>query len=72
MNGFRLLGLWDTSYTAAMEVLYVCVQLCVQSQETWIEAFLESVGVVGEAWRAIQRRFLIAESALNFFSMNLF
>lgn len=35
-------------------------------------SFLERVGVVGEAWGAIQRWFLIAESALNFFPVNLF
>ena len=78
MNGFKLLGPLGHLHTATVKVpcmcVYasVCVAMCVQSWETWIEAFLEGVGVVGGAWGPLQRWFLIAESALNFFFMNLF
>lgn len=76
MNGFRLLGPLGTCTRQRWKCcvcvsMWVYVWLCVSNHEK-LEAFLEGVGVVGGAWGALQRWFLIAESALNFFFMNLF
>lgn len=72
MTGSGLVGpLGHLTAASSGYAVCVCVRLCVSNPEK-LGAFLERVGVRGEAWGAAQRWFLIAESALNVFSMNLF
>ena len=70
MSGFRLMGpLGHLAHGSSGSAVCVCGCVC-PIMRNLNRSFPGRGGC--EAWGAIQRWFLIAESALNFFSVNLF